>query len=191
MGRARVSSTACRIRYARACVAANIHPVGSTATRCRCIHVKNLHALAAMSVAFTILMIATAESFPRGRVVELSTPTDIYRLSRSAAVPVSVLAYAGEAGAELRTTLAQRAPLVPDGLFLALELESMLEHIPPELFRDTPMPELEGAGMETIAFAVNRAGTRMRWTTVAGPEAQALLADPIAQADAIINFIRS
>lgn len=144
-----------------------------------------------MSVAFTILMVATAEPFPRGRMVQLSTPTDIYRLSRSAMLPLSVLAYAGQAGGELRTALAQRAPLVPDGLFLAIELETMLELVPPEFFRETPMPELEGAGMETIALAVNRTGERMRWTTVAGPEAQALLSDPADQADAIIDFVRT
>ena len=99
--------------------------------------------------------------------------------------------YAGQAGGELRTALAQRAPLVPDGLFLAIELETMLELVPPEFFRETPMPELEGAGMETIALAVNRTGERMRWTTVAGPEAQALLSDPADQADAIIDFVRT
>ena len=150
-----------------------------------------LHALALASLLFSATMVATAEPFPRGQLVELSTPTDMYRLARSPGLPAAVIAYSGQAGTALRVALAERAATAPRGLFLAIELEGLLERVPAELFRDSPLPELENGGMETIALALNTSGDRRRWTTVAGPEAQLLLEDPAAQANALIAFMQT
>ena len=152
---------------------------------------KNLHAVAIASLTFSILMVATADPFPRGRMVQLTSPGDVYRFARSSMSPMVAIAYRGQAGVDLRTAVAQRAPLVPQGLFLALESQGLLETIPAELFRETPIPELGDEGMETIAFAVSSSGERLRWTTTPGPEALALSADPQAQADAIIAFMQT
>ena len=152
---------------------------------------QKLHALALASLLFTAAMVSTAEPFPRGELVELSTPTDMYRLARSPGLPATLIAYSGQAGTALRDALAEQAPNAPGGLFLAIELEGLLERVPGELFRDSPLPELEHGGMETIALALNTSGDRRRWTTVAGPEAELLLADPAGQANALIAFMQT
>jgi len=150
-----------------------------------------LQALALVSLGLTTAAVASALPFAKGQLVEISSPTDLYRISRSLTLPAVVLAYAGEGGVALRDALALRASQVSDGLFLAIKLETALANFPPEVFRDSPLPELESGGMETIALAFNHSGERMRWTTVAGPESAELVADPASQAENLIAFMRT
>jgi hypothetical protein len=72
-----------------------------------------------------------------------------------------------------------------------MALEGLLERVPPDAFRDSPLPELADGGMETIALALNSSGARRRWTTVAGPEADLLLENPDAQAEALVAFMQT
>jgi len=147
--------------------------------------------LALAGLGFTLVMVASAEPFPTGQLVELQSPTEVYRFARSPHLPAVVLAYGGDAGAALRDALAARAAQVPGGLFVAMALEGLLERVPADAFRDTPLPELADGGMETVALALNRSGARRRWTTVAGPEAALLLDNPADQAEAVVAFMQT
>jgi hypothetical protein len=142
-------------------------------------------------LSFTFWMIAKAEPFPKGRLTDLESPADIYRFARDPTLPAVILAYAGDAGRALRDALAVLAPTVPGGIVIAVRLEGLLQRVPSDAFGDTPIPELADGGMETLALAVNARGDRRRWTTSAGPETEALLADPAAQAQALIAWAKS
>jgi hypothetical protein len=158
--------------------------------------------LALAGLAFTLVMVSRAKPFPLGVVNELTSPADVYRFGRvdqldrgvgwgTPHLPAVVLAYAGDSGRALRQALDAVAPQIPDGLFVALELEGLLAHVPPSAFRDSPLPEIADGGMETVALAFSRSGARRRWTTVAGPEADLLLDNPGDQAQALVAFMQT
>jgi hypothetical protein len=153
-------------------------------------------------LTFSLVMIGAAKPFPRGVVNELTTARDIYRFARvdqldwgpslsTPVLPALILAYAGEGGDALRAALEPLAAQVPKGLFVAMNLETVLPEVPASAFRKSPLPELADGGMETIALVFNRQGERRRWTTAAGPESQALLDDPTAQAQALVAFMQT
>lgn len=158
--------------------------------------------LALGGLTFSLIMIGAAEPFPLGVVNELTTPRDIYRFARvdqldwgpslsTPYLPALILAYAGEGGEALRAALGPLAAQVPKGLFVAMRLETVLPEVPASVFRKSPLPELADGGMETIALVFNRQGERRRWTTAAGPESEALSADPNAQAEALVAFMQT
>jgi hypothetical protein len=140
---------------------------------------------------FTVIMVAGSKAFPLGQLNELSSASEIYRFARTRSLPAVVLAYAGYAGLGLRDSLAAAAAEVPDGLFVAVKLEGLLDVIPGDAFQAAAVPELAQGGMETIALAFNRQGERRRWTNAAGAEAQELLLDPDSQAQALVAFMQT
>ena len=153
--------------------------------------VKARYIFAGLSVVFTATMLVLAGRFPLGQMVNISSPADLYRFMRSAQYPAVLVAYGGPGGDALVASLAARAHGVPDGLFLAMCLERMLDRVPASAFTQEGLEEFTEAGMETIVLVFNRNGERRRWTAAAGPEAAALLDNSDAEADAIVAFMNA
>ena len=152
---------------------------------------KTRYILASASLMFSVVMLASADAFPRGELVELTGPTDIYRFGRSVTLPAAFVVYGGEGGHALRSALEERTASVPEGLFVAMRAQTLLEQVPPDIFNKAGYGELATGGMDTIVLALNHAGDRRRWTTSAGAESFALLANPEHQADALVDFMRT
>lgn len=146
-------------------------------------------AIAVAGLVFGAVMVATARPIPLGTLVELRSPTDVYRVLRSLHRPAIVLAYAGAYGRALREALAERAAELPDALILAMEAGGVLTRIPPEAFRESFAPELEGAGLDTLALAIDQAGARRRWASIEG-EGEPLSPEATTQAEAVVAFVK-